>query len=106
MRPRLSLTIRRVGTSGTRVGRQLLAAGFLALLPALLFAAGSETSRRANDLQLSVDTRWAGGANGGYYPIRIRLTNLARPRALEFVFTDTGGSGTREPTVRREVLID
>jgi len=53
-----------------------------------------------------VDSRWAGGANGGYYPIRIRLTNLARPRQLEFVFSDTGGNGSKEPTVTRQVLID
>jgi hypothetical protein len=76
------------------------------LLQAGLLAAGAESSRRANDLHLAVDTRWAGGANGGYYPIRISLTNLARPRSLEFVFTDTGGSGSREPTVTRQVLID
>jgi hypothetical protein len=77
-----------------------------ALLPPRLLAAGSEWARRAHDLQVAVDSRWAGGANGGYYPIRIRLTNLSRPRALEFVFSDTGGSDSRLPTVSRQVTID
>jgi hypothetical protein len=75
-------------------------------MPSALYAAGSESSRRAHDLQLSVDSRWAGGANGGYYPIRIRLTNFARPRSLEFVFGDSGGSGSRAPSVSRVVTID
>jgi hypothetical protein len=82
------------------------AACLFALLPARLFAAGTESARRAHDLQLAVDSRWAGGANGGYYPIRIRLTNLSRPRALEFVFSDTGGGDSRLPTVSRQVMID
>ncbi len=76
------------------------------LVPSALYAAGSESSRRAHDLQLSIDSRWAGGANGGYYPIRIRLTNFARPRVLEFVFSDNGGSASRAPAVSRIVTID
>jgi hypothetical protein len=76
------------------------------LSPDKLYAAGTESARRAHDLQMAVDSRWAGGANGGYYPIRIRLMNLSRPRALEFVFTDTGGSDSRLPTVSKLVTID
>lgn len=74
------------------------------VIQAELFAAGSEWSRRAHDLVLTVDTRWAGGANGGYYPIRIRMVNMARPCVLDFVFTGTGGNGS--PTVARQVQID
>lgn len=77
-----------------------------AILPTVLLAAGSETSRRAHDLQLTVDFRWAGGASGGYYPLRIALKNLARRRALEFVFSDASGSGLKTPTVSRHVQID
>ena len=84
----------------------LLAASVLCLTCIAAFAAGTESSRRGHDLQLSVDTRWAGGANGGYFPIRIRLVNFARPRALEFVFSDTGGSSSRAPAVSRVVSID
>jgi hypothetical protein len=78
----------------------------LLLVPRPALAAGTESSRRAHDLQMTVDTRWAGGASGGYYPIRIRLANLARPRALEFVFNDAGLAGSRTPTVSREISID
>src|SRR5262245_17581722 len=83
------------GPEGMTNARSIIARLTMALAclcePTSLFAAGTESSRRAHDLQLSVDSRWAGGANGGYYPIRIRMVNLTRPRALEFIFTDTGG---------------
>jgi hypothetical protein len=84
----------------------LFVACALWFMPATLFAAGNESSRRAHDLQLSIDSRWAGGANGGYYPIRIRLTNFARPRTLEFVWSDTGGSASKAPAVSRVVTVD
>src|SRR5207247_24869 len=42
-----------------------LAFCLLSVMPAELLAAGNESSRRAHDLVLTVDTRWAGGANGG-----------------------------------------
>lgn len=70
----------------------------------LAWGMGSETSRQAEDLQLTVDTRWAGGAYGGYYPIRIRVTNLGESRVLMFRFRDVGSRGTtRLPTVQRLV---
>jgi hypothetical protein len=83
-----------------------LAAIIGALFPAPLLAVGTESLRRAHDLHLTVDSRWAGGANGGYYPLRIGLKNLARPRSLEFVFSDPTGPGPRIPTVSRLVQID
>lgn len=92
--------------TGHRLLQAVVAVALLAVLPNELCAAGSETSRRADDLQMSIDTRWAGGANGGYYPIRIRLTNLGRPRVLEFVFAGAGGNESRLPTVSRQIQID
>ena len=83
-----------------------LTALICAMLPAPLLAAGAETSRRAHDLQLTIDSRWAGGANGGYYPLRIGLQNLARPRVLDFVYSDAGGPGSKTPSVSRQVQID
>ena len=74
--------------------------------PAPLFAAGSESTRRAHDLQIIFDWRWAGGANGGYYPLRIRLTNLAQKRAMRFEFAEMGGRDSRLPTVWRDIVID
>jgi len=89
-----------------RLALAIVAVGTIALPPAESLGAGSETVRRAHDLQLTVDSRWAGGADGGYYPIRIRLVNLARPRVLEFVFAGSGGSDARAPTVTRKIQVD
>lgn len=84
----------------------LVVAAIAALAPVRLDAAGNESTRRAHDLATTVDTRWAGGANGGYYPIRIRLTNTARPRALLFRFVDTSHEESRLPAVDRRVQVD
>ncbi|HEY2252960.1 MAG TPA: hypothetical protein VGH74_17935, partial [Planctomycetaceae bacterium] len=96
----------RPGFTGAIKAAAALAVLVWALLPSLLLAAGSESSRRAHDLQLTVDSRWAGGASGGYYPLRIGLKNLARPRVLDFVFSDGGGPGSKVATVTRQVQID
>lgn len=77
-----------------------------AALPSSACAAGNESQRRAYDLALTVDSRWAGGANGGYYPIRIRLTNMTRPRQLLFRFVDTSSDESKLPTVERQILVD
>ena len=67
-------------------------------------AAGAEASRRADDLFLSVDSRWAGGRYGGYFPVRIRITNTGRARVLQFRFRgDPNSSQSRLPTVERYV---
>jgi hypothetical protein len=49
-----------------------------------LWAAGQEFSFRGHDLIVAVDTRWAGSAQGGYYPIRIRVVNRGPSRNLTF----------------------
>ena len=57
------------------------------LAPAAAFADGTEFSARGHDLVLNVDTRWTGGSfGGGYYPIRIRVTNRGPARNLTFRF--------------------
>ncbi|MCA9113617.1 MAG: hypothetical protein KDA79_00925 [Planctomycetaceae bacterium] len=43
-------------------------------------ASGSEFSLRGHDLVLSVDSRWAGGSRGGYYPVRINVLNRGPSR--------------------------
>jgi hypothetical protein len=83
-----------------------ICAGFLALAVESVLAGGSETLRSAYEMSLTVDSRWAGGASGGYYPIRIRLTNTARPRALEFRIVGTGDKDANLPTVLRRVQVD
>ncbi len=53
---------------------------------ASLRAAGREVPLNGHDLRISVDTRWAGCSHGGYYPIRIRATNVGPARELTFAF--------------------
>jgi hypothetical protein len=84
-------------------------AALVALLPSPeCRAAGTEKLLRGHDLMIAVDSRWAGGANGGYYPIRIRVTNTARERDLLFEFFSAGGGSgdSHLPTVRRRIHID
>ncbi|MFN0054230.1 MAG: hypothetical protein ACKV0T_18800 [Planctomycetales bacterium] len=70
-------------------------------------AAGNETTRGAHDLRLTVDSRWTGGVHGGYYPIRIRVTNLIQPRELEFRFVGVAADdGSNLPTVVRRTIVD
>lgn len=78
----------------------------LTALPSDAFAMGSEWSVHARDLMLRVDERWAGGAYGGYYPIRISLTNKGRPRSLTFRLSSAGGGGSNLPTVERTIVIE
>ena len=96
----------RAQLAGTLKTFVVLAVLIFGALPSSLHAAGTETVRRAHDLQLTLDSRWAGGASGGYYPLRIGLKNLARPRVFDFVFSDGGGAGSKLPTVTRQVHID
>ncbi len=49
-------------------------------------AVGDQYSASEDDIQLSVDYRWAGGSLGGYYPIRIGLQNRGPSRELDIVF--------------------
>lgn len=64
------------------------------------FAEGREFSLRGHDLQIHVDSRWAGNTHGGYYPIRIRLTNNGPPRNLTFLFSS---DYDKTPEVRRTI---
>ncbi len=47
-------------------------------------AAGAETRRRGHDLDITVDTRWAGSCAGGYFPLRISARNNAKDRTVTF----------------------
>lgn len=70
------------------------------------WGAGTEISRRAEDLALSVDSRWVGCDQGGYYPIRIRIANFAAPRDLRFVFRTTESSDRIMPDVVRRMRLE
>lgn len=71
---------------------------FLALLLCLTcgtstaFAIGDEFPLRGNDLEINVDSRWAGCVDGGYYPIRFRVVNRGPARQLTIEVVPNSGS--------------
>lgn len=66
-------------------------------------AVGREVPLRGEDLDINVDSRWAGCSHGGYFPIRIRVTNLKTDREIEFRFEPFGNEGL--PSVSRTVAL-
>lgn len=88
---------------GCRVSGILLLILLTGLQPTSAFAAGTEYTMRAADLELAVDSRWAGCRDGGYYPIRIQVTNKSLDRVITFEYhTD---SVPAVPTVRRSLSL-
>ncbi len=70
-------------------------------------AAGTEALNRDQDLILHVDSRWPGNAYGGYFPLRVKLSNLGPPRSLTLVFE--GLQNSRDdaiPKVYRAVHVE
>jgi len=65
-------------------------------------AMGTEVNKRHDDLNMTIDTRWAGCAHGGYYPIRIEVANLGKDRNLTFKF-EPYSSGL--PTVTKSIAL-
>jgi hypothetical protein len=69
---------------------------FSAVSAAVAFASGDEKATNGDDLMIRSDSRWAGGAEGGYLPIRILVTNHGAPRDLTFEFEpNNDGKGVR-----------
>ncbi len=68
-------------------------------------ATGSEKTLRADDLVVTIDSIWAGGTWGGYYPVRMQVTNRGRARTLTFHISAYEIHGTL-PDVRRTIRID
>lgn len=66
-------------------------------------AVGREVPLRGEDLDINIDSRWAGCSHGGYYPIRIRVTNLKTDREVEFRFEPFGNHPL--PSVSRTVAL-
>lgn len=66
-------------------------------------AGGADTAGREDDITLNADWKWAGGSQGGYYPIRISLVNAGSPRTLEVAFK---ASEDGLPNVSRRVALD
>ncbi len=60
----------------------LLVAAHCSVLPAM--ASGETFSLVGHDLQIDVDSRWAGCGQGGYCPVRVRVVNRGPSRRLTF----------------------
>lgn len=65
----------------------LLAAAHCSVLPAQ--ASGESFSLVGHDLQVDVDSRWAGCGQGGYCPVRVRVVNRGPSRTLTFRIAKT-----------------
>lgn len=67
---------------------------------------GKEISLREFDLSVTIDSRWAGCAYGGYYPVRVRVVNRGPARTLTFRFTHNEIRSRAMPEVARTVQVD
>ena len=85
--------------------RRWLAVVLAGLIFAPPFATVGEAASkgREDDITLTADWDWAGGSQGGYYPVRLSLTNAGPPRAIEVALR---ASGTGLPNVSRRVPLD
>jgi hypothetical protein len=72
--------------------------------PHVVFASGEERTTVGDDLSVRTDTRWAGGAFGGYLPVRVEVSNQAPARALVFEVTPTDRA--HGATVKRTVGVN
>src|SRR5262249_24680449 len=82
----------------------LVVVAFIQATPPVAFASGEERTTVGDDLLVRTDTRWAGGAVGGYLPVRVEISNQAGARSL--VFEITPSDRAHGATVRRVVGVD
>ena len=59
----------------------LVVVAFMLATPLVAFASGEERTTVGDDLLIGTDTRWAGGAVGGYLPVRVEISNQDRARS-------------------------
>ena len=77
----------------------LVVVAFMLATPLAAFASGEERTTVGDDLVIRTDTRWAGGAVGGYLPVRVEIANQAGARSL--VLEITPSDRAHGATVRR-----
>jgi hypothetical protein len=87
-----------------RVG--LLVALLFCGLPAAAHAAGIERTIQGDDLRLVLDSRWAGCASGGYWPVRFVLTNTGPSRTITVALSVARGSSEGSVVVRRTLAAE
>ena len=82
----------------------LVVVAFMLATPLAAFASGEERTTVGDDLVIRTDTRWAGGAVGGYLPVRVEIANRAGARSLVLEITPTDRA--HGATVKRVVGVD
>jgi hypothetical protein len=82
----------------------LVAVALIVAAPQVAFASGEERTTVGDDLVIRTDTRWAGGAVGGYLPVRLEISNRARARSLALEVTPSDRA--HGATVKRVVGVD
>jgi hypothetical protein len=82
----------------------LVVVAFKLATPAAAIASGEERTTVGDDLVIRTDTRWTGGAVGGYLPVRVEISNQARSRSL--VLEVTPSDRAHGATVKRVVGVD
>lgn len=85
----------------TFASRLLIAVVSMLVTPVAALGFGEERTSVGDDLSIRTDTRWAGGAVGGYLPVRVEVANQAEARSL--VFEVLPSNGAHGATVRRVV---
>ncbi len=64
-------------------GLMVLTIGLIVAVPTTsTWAIGTEFTLSGSDLVLNINTKWIGGHDGGYYPIRVRVRNIGPARQL------------------------
>jgi hypothetical protein len=82
----------------------LVVVALVVAMPQVALASGEERTTVGDDLVIRTDTRWAGGAVGGYLPVRVEISNQARARSL--VLEATPSNRAHGATVKRVVGVD
>jgi hypothetical protein len=82
----------------------LVVVALILATPSAAIASGEERTTAGDDLMIRTDTRWAGGAVGGYLPVRVEISNQGRSRSL--VLEVTPSDRAHGATVKRVIGVD
>ena len=87
----------------------LVVVALIQAAPHAAFASGEERTTVGDDLVIRTDTRWAGGALGGYLPVRVEISNQAPARAISLEVTPSdrahGATVTRVVAVEQNATV-
>ncbi|NOX53486.1 MAG: hypothetical protein GXP27_03440, partial [Planctomycetes bacterium] len=107
-RSRRRLAIRRAASGPHQWARVFLIVAVILALTLWRPATGwSQTQTlTGEDLLISVSSRWAGGGQGGYHPVRFQVVNRGKSRTLTFRISPIDRRYLSLPTVQRTISIE